>query len=96
MSTVLLAVPSQTLRANLEAWRGHIAAGATMVSLAKGIELDTLMRMSQVIVAVTGAEQGQVAVVSGPNLADEIALEQPAATVVACSDSAGRWRCSGP
>ena len=43
--------------------------------------------MSQVIVAVTGVDPAQVAVVSGPNLADEIADEQPAATVVACSDS---------
>ena len=87
VTTVLLAVPSQTLRSNLEDWRGSIAAGATLVSLAKGIELGTLMRMSQVIVAVTGVSHGQVAVVSGPNLADEIADEQPAATVVACPDS---------
>ncbi len=85
--TVLLGVPSQTLRTNLEAWRGHIDPGATLVSLAKGIELGTLMRMSQVIAAVTEIDPGQVAVVSGPNLADEIAKEQPAATVVACSDS---------
>ncbi len=84
--TVLLGVPSQTLRTNLEGWRGDIDPGATLVSLAKGIELGTLMRMSQVIVAVTGADPGQVAVVSGPNLADEIARRQPAATVVACSD----------
>ncbi len=87
VTTVMLGVPSQTLRTNLEAWRGSIAEEATLVSLAKGIELGTLMRMSQVIVAVTGAEPGQVAVVSGPNLADEIADEQPAATVVACPDS---------
>ena len=87
VTTVMLGVPSQTLRTNLEAWRGSIAEGATLVSLAKGIELGTLMRMSQVIVAVTGAEPGQVAVVSGPNLAVEIADEQPAATVVACPDS---------
>ena len=87
VTTVLLAVPSQTLRGNLQEWRDHLAEGATLVSLAKGIELGTLMRMSQVIVAVTGADPGQVAVVSGPNLADEIADEQPAATVVACSDS---------
>jgi glycerol-3-phosphate dehydrogenase (NAD(P)+) len=87
VTTVLLGVPAQTLRGNLQAWRGHIAEGATLVSLAKGIELGTLMRMSQVIVAVTGVDVGQVAVVSGPNLADEIADEQPAATVVACSDS---------
>ncbi len=87
VSTVLLGVPSQTLRSNLEGWRPHIAEGATMVSLAKGIELGTLMRMSQVVAEVTGCHSGQVAVVSGPNLADEIADEQPAATVVACSDS---------
>lgn len=61
--------------------------GATLVSLAKGIELGTLMRMSQVIISVTGAEPAQVAVISGPNLASEIAECQPAATVVACSDS---------
>lgn len=85
--TVLLGVPSQTLRTNLEGWRDHIDPGATLVSLAKGIELGTLMRMSQVIAAVTGFDRGQVAVVSGPNLADEIAKQQPAATVVACSDS---------
>jgi len=87
LTTVLLGVPSQTLRPNLEDWRGSIAEGATLVSLAKGIELHTLMRMSQVIVQVAGVDSCQVAVVSGPNLADEIADEQPAATVVACTDS---------
>jgi glycerol-3-phosphate dehydrogenase (NAD(P)+) len=86
-STVLLAVPAQMMRSNVEQWTGLFAEGATLVSLAKGIELDTLMRMSQVIVAVTGVDPAQVAVVSGPNLASEIADGQPAATVVACSDS---------
>jgi glycerol-3-phosphate dehydrogenase (NAD(P)+) len=85
--TVLLAVPSQTLRANLEQWRGAIGGDATLVSVAKGIELDTLLRMSQVIVQVTGADPSRVAVVTGPNLASEILEEQPAATVVACADS---------
>lgn len=87
LTTVLLAVPSQSLRSNLEHWRGLIADGATLVSLAKGIELGSLMRMSQVIVQVTGVDSNQVAVVSGPNLADEIAHGQPAATVVASTDS---------
>ena len=86
VTTVLLGLPSQTLRSNLEAWRPHIADDATLVSLAKGIELGTLLRMSQVIAAVTGAESGRVAVISGPNLAIEVAQEQPAATVVACTD----------
>jgi glycerol-3-phosphate dehydrogenase (NAD(P)+) len=86
-STVLLTMPAQTMRTNLQQWSGLLAEGATLVSAAKGIELGTLMRMSQVIVAVTGVDPSQVAVVSGPNLANEIADEQPAATVVACSDS---------
>lgn len=85
--TVLLAVPSQTLRGNLERWRDHIEDDASLVNLAKGIELDTLMRMSQVIAQVTGADATRIAVVTGPNLASEIGDEQPAATVVACSDS---------
>ncbi|CAM4443986.1 Glycerol-3-phosphate dehydrogenase [NAD(P)+] [Mycobacterium basiliense] len=85
--TVLLGVPAQTLRTNLEQWSALLPAGATLASLAKGIELGTLMRMSQVIVSVTGADPAQVAVISGPNLASEIAECQPAATVVACSDS---------
>jgi glycerol-3-phosphate dehydrogenase (NAD(P)+) len=86
-STVLLAVPAQTMRSNLEQWAPMVANGATLVSLAKGIELGTLMRMSQVIVSVTGVDPAQVAVISGPNLASEIAQCQPAATVIACSDS---------
>lgn len=86
-TTVLVGVPAQTMRVNLEQWAGLFREGATLVSLAKGIELGTLMRMSQVIVAVTGCDPAQVAVISGPNLASEIALGQPAATVVACSDS---------
>lgn len=85
--TVLLAVPSQTLRANLTEWTGLLGDDTTLVSLAKGIELDSLMRMSQVVIQVTGADPSRVAVVTGPNLASEIAEEQPAATVVACADS---------
>ena len=85
--TVLLAVPAQTLRTNLVGWSGSIGDDVTLVSLAKGVELDTLMRMSQVIVQVTGVDPARVAVVTGPNLASEIVEEQPAATVVACSDS---------
>jgi glycerol-3-phosphate dehydrogenase (NAD(P)+) len=86
-STVLLGVPAQTMRSNLERWAPSIHEGATLVSLAKGIELNTLMRMSQVIISVTGVDPAQVAVISGPNLAAEIAQRQPTATVIACSDS---------
>jgi glycerol-3-phosphate dehydrogenase (NAD(P)+) len=83
---VVLAVPSQTLRHNLAGWRGLLPAGSTLVSLAKGVELGTLRRMSEVIVEVAGVPVDQVAVVSGPNLAKEIAAEEPTATVIACTD----------
>jgi glycerol-3-phosphate dehydrogenase (NAD(P)+) len=83
---VVLAVPSQSLRHNLTAWRGLIDPSATLISLAKGVELGTLKRMSEVVVEVMGVPADQVAVVTGPNLAKEIATEQPTASVVACVD----------
>jgi glycerol-3-phosphate dehydrogenase (NAD(P)+) len=83
---VVLAVPSQSLRHNLTAWRGLIDPSATLISLAKGVELGTLKRMSEVIVEVMDVPAEQVAVVTGPNLAKEIAAEQPTASVVACID----------
>ncbi len=86
-TTVLLAVPSQVMRANLSEWTDLIDRDATLVSLAKGVEVGTLMRMSQVVVQVTGVDSSRVAVLSGPNLASEIVERQPAATVIACSDS---------
>ena len=85
---VVLAVPSQTLRGNLADWAAFLAPDATLVSLMKGVELGTTKRMSEVIVETAGVPADRVAVVSGPNLAAEIAAEQPAATVVACTDGA--------
>lgn len=80
---VVLAVPSQTLRENLAAWRDHLPADAVLVSLMKGVELGTLKRMSEVVAEVADVPAERVAVVSGPNLAKEIAQRQPTATVVA-------------
>lgn len=85
---VVLAVPSQTLRANLVDWAPVLPSSATLVSLMKGVELGTLERMSQVIAEVTGAGPERIAVVSGPNLSKEIARREPAASVVACEDEA--------
>jgi len=83
---VLLAVPAQTLRQHLTAWRDLVPPGAVLVSLMKGVELGTGERMSQVIAEITGAGPDRIAVVSGPNLAPEIAARQYCATVVACAD----------
>ncbi|MFW0792689.1 NAD(P)H-dependent glycerol-3-phosphate dehydrogenase [Gordonia sp. CPCC 205515] len=83
---VVCAIPSQVLRPNLADWVEHVGPETTFVSLAKGVETSTLMRMTEVIAEVTGAPSEHVAALSGPNLAREIAEGQPAATVIACSD----------
>ncbi|MGW0365454.1 NAD(P)H-dependent glycerol-3-phosphate dehydrogenase [Streptomyces sp. NPDC002990] len=84
----VLAVPSQTLRENLAAWAPLLAPDTVLVSLMKGIELGTAKRMSEVIEEVAKVPAERVAVVTGPNLAREIAARQPAASVVACVDEA--------
>ncbi|WGW14001.1 NAD(P)H-dependent glycerol-3-phosphate dehydrogenase [Saxibacter everestensis] len=85
---VILAVPAQSLRAQLEIWKPQLRHDAILVSLMKGVERGTHLRMSQVIVEATGWPEEQVAVVSGPNLAMEIAQRQPCATVVASRSEA--------
>lgn len=84
---VFVSVPSQTLRASLSAIRDLIPRDAVVVSLMKGVERGSAMRMSQVILEELGIHPDQVAVISGPNLALEIAREEPTATVAA-SESA--------
>jgi len=79
---VYLSVPSQSLRENLAAVRDLIPADAIVVSLMKGVEKGTGLRMSEVIEQVLGIDPDRIAVVSGPNLALEIAKEQPTAAVV--------------
>jgi glycerol-3-phosphate dehydrogenase (NAD(P)+) len=83
---VVFAVPSQTLRSNLEPIVDLIPADAVLVSLMKGVELKTDKRMTEVIRDVAGVSEDRVTAVSGPNLAREIALREPAAAVVACTD----------
>ncbi|GAB3906226.1 NAD(P)H-dependent glycerol-3-phosphate dehydrogenase [Microbispora bryophytorum] len=83
---VVLAVPSQTLRANLQVWKHHIPPEAVLVSLMKGVELGTCRRMSEVVCEVAEVPERRVAVISGPNLVPELAQRQPAAAVIACSD----------
>jgi glycerol-3-phosphate dehydrogenase (NAD(P)+) len=79
---VYLAVPSQSLRENLHIMRDLIPADAIVVSLMKGVEKGTRFRMSEVITQELGIHADRIAVASGPNLALEIAKEQPTAAVV--------------
>lgn len=84
----VITIPSQTLRANLAEWASVLPADTVLVSLMKGVELGTTKRMSEVIGEVAKASADRVAVLTGPNLAREIAARQPAAAVVACTDEA--------
>ncbi|NSX36870.1 NAD(P)-dependent glycerol-3-phosphate dehydrogenase [Pseudarthrobacter oxydans] len=97
---VVIAVPAQSLRPQLREWKGLIARDAMMVSLMKGLELGTDARMSEVIGEELGLPAERIAIVSGPNLAMEIAREEPTASVVACTDSAAAgWiarSCTAP
>lgn len=83
---VVVAIPSQSARATLEPLRGLVPPTAVAVSLMKGVELSTDRRMSEVVAEALDIDAGRVAVVSGPNLAGEIARRQPTATVVSSSD----------
>jgi glycerol-3-phosphate dehydrogenase (NAD(P)+) len=86
-SQVYISVPSQSLRSNLETWGKFTPEDAIVVSLMKGVEQKTGLRMSQVVQEF-GISSDRVVVVSGPNLALEIAAEQPAASVAASSSAA--------
>jgi len=83
---IYLAIPSQSLRQSLESWKEFIPKNATLISLIKGLEQGTGLRMSEVMAAATGLPMSHMAVVSGPNLALEIAKQEPAASVCACAD----------
>ena len=83
---VVLAVPSQSLRDNLARW--IIPTTSVVVSLAKGVEVGSGLRMSEVIAQAGTIEPERIAVVTGPNLAREIAERQPSASVVASTSIA--------
>jgi len=80
-SIIVLAIPAQNLRAALIEWKPLLPSNALIVSTLKGIELTTDLRMTEVIVEVLGVTN--FAILTGPNLADELILRQPAGAVAA-------------
>lgn len=86
-SQIYLAVPSQQLRQLLREHGEAIDADAPIVSLMKGVEAGTRMRMSQVVAEELAVDPQRIAAVSGPNLALEIAQEHPTAAVVSSSSA---------
>jgi glycerol-3-phosphate dehydrogenase (NAD(P)+) len=83
---VVFAAPSAHLRATTEGCAPYLAETAALVSVVKGLERDTLLRMSQVIAEAGGLPPARVAALSGPNLAAEVARNLPASAVVASPD----------
>ena len=83
---VVFAVPSSHLRSMVGSCAPFLAPGADRLSATKGLERDTLLRMSEVIVAAGGAGPGAIAALSGPNLAAEVARNLPTSAVVATAD----------
>ncbi len=84
---VILAVPSQTMRQNVRAVAPFLPQQTVLLSVAKGLELGTLLRMSEVIAEETPPHlHAGIAALSGPNLSREIAQELPSATVIAAAD----------
>lgn len=79
---IYLSVPSQSLRGLLEEMDGLLGDSLPVVSLMKGVERSTGLRMSEVIHAAGGVSMDRICVLSGPNLALEIAREEPSASVV--------------
>jgi glycerol-3-phosphate dehydrogenase (NAD(P)+) len=82
----VLAIPAQSLRPKLEELKPLIAPDSVLVSTLKGIEVSTLMRMSEVIVDVLDFDPELVSIITGPNLANELILRQPAGAVAAATN----------
>jgi glycerol-3-phosphate dehydrogenase (NAD(P)+) len=86
LSALVLAVPSQQMRENLHRMAPFLDEQTAIVSAAKGLELDTRLRMTQVIDEEL-RPRARPAALSGPNLVQEIVAGLPAAAVLACEDA---------
>ncbi len=83
---VIYAVPAKAMRETVQRTREHLGDDAVLMSVAKGIEHGSLMRMTQVLADEIPAAAPRLAAMSGPNLAREIASGLPASSVVAAED----------
>jgi len=82
----VLAIPSSQLRETLKEWKPRFSDGCLVISTLKGIEISTQLRMTEVIVEILGPHK--IAMITGPNLADELVLRQPAGAVAAATTQA--------
>lgn len=85
---LVLAIPAQTLRENLVQWKPLFPLDKPIISTLKGIEADSHLRMTEIVVNELGTSLENIGVITGPNLAAEMILRQPAGAVAASTNSA--------
>lgn len=85
--SVVLAIPAQSLRENLRNWRVGFPVGRPIISTLKGIEADSMSRMTEVIIEELGTDPSHIGLITGPNLAGELSLREPAGAVAASSSA---------
>jgi len=83
---IIVAIPAQTLRENLKVWAPHLKPGMRLISTLKGIEADTHSRMTEIMAAELGISLDDMGLLTGPNLAGELSLRQPAGAVAASTN----------
>jgi glycerol-3-phosphate dehydrogenase (NAD(P)+) len=86
-SAIILAIPAQSLRENLEQWKGSFPTHLPIISTLKGIEADSQLRMTEVVSQILGTSTEQLGLITGPNLAGELSLRQPSGAVAASSNA---------
>jgi len=87
VDAVILVVPSQSMRRNVKLVKDHLSESMLVVSAAKGLEIGSNKRMSQVVAEeINPLFRPNICVLSGPNLSREILHDLPAASVVAAAD----------
>ena len=82
-SSIVLAIPAQSLRENLQQWKAIFPTEQPIISTLKGIEANTQKRMTEVVREVLDIGEANLGLITGPNLAGELSLRQPAGAVAA-------------
>jgi glycerol-3-phosphate dehydrogenase (NAD(P)+) len=83
---IVLAIPAQSLRENLASWANIFPKEKAIISTLKGIEAETQLRMTEVVTEILEIPPARIGLITGPNLAGELSLRQPAGAVAASSN----------
>ena len=85
--SLVLAIPAQSLSENLSGWVHNFPSDKPVISTLKGIEAKTQLRMTEVVTEILGIPPARLGLITGPNLAGELSLRQPAGAVAASSNA---------